>query len=76
MIVAVEFCADRRHSLPMRALYFPEGLAKERGGVCGVSFVSHRYGIRREGKIFQLGFGNSSRSVSLPEALNYVLGEE
>jgi len=57
----------------MSELYFPEGLAKERGGVCGVSFVSYIYDIRREEKIFL--FGKSSRAVCLSKALNYVVGE-
>lgn len=33
-------------------------------------------GHEERGKHFQLGFGNSSISVSLPEALSCVLGEE
>lgn len=34
VIVAAEFWADGRYSLPVKELYFPEGLAEERDVGC------------------------------------------
>lgn len=41
VIVAAKFCIDRRCFSSVRMLYFPQGLAQECVGVCGVSFVSY-----------------------------------